>query len=122
MYLALSSESQSAARCSYAVSVDSFHVEFVICVALQSLEHVRTVNFGYRLVLIVVRGDHAIMDVIMQNGIPQGSRGGPVQNCEFRFDVGDVNVGGSAGNDAVALQEAVGVIAHVTETSAIVGL
>lgn len=117
LYLALSSESQSAARFSHAVSVDGFHVKFIIRVALEPLEDVRTANLGDRLVLVVIRGDRAIMDVIMQNGIPQCSRRGPVQNREFRFDVGDVYASGSAGNDSVALEEAVGVVAHVTEAS-----
>lgn len=114
-------EREPATGFSNTMNVYSLYVKLVLRVTVQSLENVGALRPGNGDVVVriaVVVRVFSVVQVILMNGVTQGFGGGPVEYGVLRSYASHVHVGWRAGQDAVSLEEAVGVLPHVTQASA----
>lgn len=91
-HLAAGSEIETRARFANAVRVYSFHIEFIVGVAGESLEHVRAMHPGNCLVIRVIGSQHSVVQVVIHHRVSECLWRRPMQNCKVDIDVGHVHV------------------------------
>lgn len=96
MYLALCSESDSAARLSNSMSVDRFDIELVVSSMVKTGKNEGICGLRNDSVLGVVGGQHPEGYVITGDSVCKGFGSGPVDDGKVCFDVGHVDLGRSA--------------------------